>query len=46
MNYMAGVDISGTFTDYEVVDEAGRINPHDRATMDGYRNIRIYVGGA
>ncbi len=22
------------------------VNPHDRAVMDGYRNIRIYVGGA
>jgi predicted NBD/HSP70 family sugar kinase len=46
MNHVAGVDISGTFTDCVVMDEAGRINPHDRANMDGYRNIRIYVGGA
>ena len=22
------------------------VNPRDCATMDGYRNIRIYVGGA
>jgi N-methylhydantoinase A len=22
------------------------VNPRDRAEMDGYRNIRIYVGGA
>jgi N-methylhydantoinase A len=22
------------------------VNPHDRAAMDGYRNIRIHVGGA
>jgi N-methylhydantoinase A len=22
------------------------VNPHDRAAMDGYRNVRIYVGGA
>jgi len=46
MNYVARVDISGTFTDCVVMDEAGRINPHDRANMDGYRNIRICVGGA
>ena len=46
MNYVAGVAISATFTDCVVIDEAGRINPHDRANMDGYRNIRIYVGGA
>jgi N-methylhydantoinase A/oxoprolinase/acetone carboxylase beta subunit len=31
MNYVARVDISGTFTDCVVMDEAGRINPHDRA---------------
>ena len=46
MNDVAGVDIGGTFTGWVVMDEAGRINPHDRATMDGYRNIIIYVGGA